>query len=860
MPVGKRVQTDIGARSSVRGLTEPVKAQTSTQHHTATHLRARVDGRVRDCLLDSGADLCLIPANWIDATQLRPTTRNLSAVNNTQIVIHGEVDLVVAFGSLKVPTSFVVSPNVDEVILGNNWLADNDVIWEFRKNTITVEGHEFELKNRPGRSYRCSRCICKADVTVEPRSEAIVKTHPVFNRLHSTNNEDWCVTANEPVHGLHIARSLIDGNNPESCIRVCNTTNRPIHLHQGQSLGQLQPVQLSASDDSNNDAAAALMNCNAVHTERTETERNKQYDEVIEEILEGIDQSVPEHIETALNDLLHRYREVISLNDADLGHVTIVQHTIDTGDHKPIKETLRPQARAHLPIIDKMIDDMLDRGVIEPSRSKWASNITLAKKKDNTWRFCCDTRKLNLITKKDLYPLKRIDTCLDTLAGSIWFSTLDMRSGFHQISMSEQDRDKTSFVSHRGSFRWTRMPYGLCNSPATFQRVMDTIMADLDYKVLLTYIDDIIVFSKDLTTHLQRLELVFSALQEGHLKVKPSKVKLMRTEVSVLGYKVSRQGLSTQEDKIEAIRTWPTPRNLQQTRSFIGLAQYYRKFVPHFATIAAPLHALTKKGVHFNWTNECQRAFDELKDKLINTEVLALPKDDCRYILDCDASDLAMGAVLSQIQDGQERPIAYASQLFDRHQRNYSVTRKELLALITFVKKFKQYLLGQPTFLIRTDHAALQWLKKTPEPIGQQARWLEILEEFNYEIEHRPGVKHCNADALSRRPVDVDVIAAAGDKDREWRPNRRSPPCRKNATNSIPIVNTVDTFNWTLIQQTDDDVNFVRQLIIDGQPRPNPGVLTAHSTDVKSLCSQYDRLTVSSDGVLRRIHTRSRGP
>jgi transposase InsO family protein len=587
------------------------------------------------------------------------------------------------------------------------------------------------------------------------------------------------------------------------------------------------------------------------------TQLEEQYNETIQSIVNNVDSAVPDNIRSSLSELLHQYRDVISLNDSDLGHVTIVQHTIDTGDHRPIRETLRPHPRAHLPIIDKMIDDMLEQGVIEPSRSEWASNITLARKKDNTWRFCCDTRKLNLITKKDLYPLKRIDTCLDTLAGSIWFSTLDMRSGFHQISMDEKDRDKTSFLSHRGSFRWTRMPYGLCNSPATFQRVMDTVMVDLDYKILLTYIDDVIVFSRDLETHVQRLQLVLDALQKGHLKVKPSKVKLLQTEVSVLGFKVSNQGLSTQEDKVEAIKTWPTPRSLQQTRSFIGLAQYYRKFVPHFATIAEPLHALSKKGARFLWTDACQNAFEQLKQKLTDTEVLALPKDGCRYILDCDASDVGMGAVLSQIQDDQERPIAYASQLFDRHQRNYSVTRKELLSLITFVKKFKQYLLGQPTFLIRTDHAALQWLKRTPEPIGQQARWLEVLEEFNYEVEHRAGNKHCNADALSRRPVDV--IAAIENDDQDWRPNRRTVKRGgRGVPATQPTTNTADTFNWPAIQQTDDDVSFVYQLVENGQKQPKPEVLTARSADVKVLCSQFNRLTLSDNGTLCRIWTNSR--
>ncbi len=836
----------------------PVTAPTPLYHATATYLRARVDGRLRDCLLDSGADVCLLPSAWIQPNRLRPTLRVLSAVNDTPIVIHGEVDLTIVLVEQKVPTTFIVSPNIDEIILGNNWLANNNVIWEFRNNLAIINGTPHGLKAKPGRTNRCRKCVCKTEVVIEPRSEAIVKTHIVYNHLKKVENDDWCTTASEPIPGLHVSRSLVDGNSAESCVRVCNVSNRPICIHRGQTISPLQPVELTpiqvAANGSRSDSNSSVRLGTVVGNE---AQLNQQYSETIQQIIQNVDSSVPDDIRSSLNDLLHQYRDVISLNDSDLGHVTIVQHTIDTGDHKPIRETLRPHPRAHLPIIDKMIDGMLEQGVIEPSRSEWASNITLARKKDNTWRFCCDTRKLNLITKKDLYPLKRVDTCLDTLAGSIWFSTLDMRSGFHQISMSEKDRDKTSFVSHRGSYRWTRMPYGLCNSPATFQRVMDTIMVDLDYKILLTYIDDVIVFSRDLESHIQRLQLVLEALQKGHLKVKPSKVKLLQTEISVLGFKVNRNGLSTQEDKIEAIKTWPTPCNLQQTRSFIGLAQYYRKFVPQFATIAEPLHALTKKGARFIWTDSCQHAFDQLKQKLTDTEVLALPKDGCKYILDCDASDVGMGAVLSQIQDNQERPIAYASQLFDKHQRNYSVTRKELLSLITFVKKFKQYLLGQPTFLIRTDHAALLWLKRTPEPIGQQARWLEVLEEFNYEVQHRAGNKHCNADALSRRPADV--IAAIGDSDQEWRPYRRAVKRdRRRVPTTQPTADIVSTFDWPTLQQADSDISFVYRVIKEGQQQPRPEAITSRSADVKTLCSQFNRLTLSPNGVLCRVWTKGR--
>ena len=282
----------------------------------------------------------------------------------------------------------------------------------------------------------------------------------------------------------------------------------------------------------------------------------------------------------------------------------------------------------------------------------------------------------------------------------------------------------------------------------------------------------------------------------------------------------------------------------------MGLCQYYRRFVPNFSAIAAPLHTLTKKGTPFFWSPECQAAFEQLKDALVGADVLALPRDEGQFILDCDASDTAIGAVLSQVQDGHERPICYASQLYDRHQRNYNVTRKEMLALVTFVRKFRQYLLGRP-FLIRTDHAALQWLKKTPEPIGQQARWLEILEEFDYEVQHRPGTQHTNADALSRRTSAVHTSA-----------QQREAASRHSAldtTDPAPTADSVspndsDAVNWAALQKDDPYVGEVYQSIANQLPRPSPETISHLSAETKTLFQQYEQLSIMTDGILCRSY------
>jgi len=464
-----------------------------------------------------------------------------------------------------------------------------------------------------------------------------------------------------------------------------------------------------------------------------------------------VDDSVDDITRGKLEDLLHQHTDVLSRNEYDLGCVTMVKHRIDTGSNRPFRQPLRRQPAHLLPIIDEQLQEMQKQGIIRPAQSEWGSNLVVVKKKDGSLRFCVDYRQLNERTVKDTYPLPRIDDCLDTLGGSTWFSTMDLRSGYHQVALDSRDADKTIFVTRRGTFAFNVMPFGLCNAPATFQRLMDCAMAGLNYEICLLYLDDIIVFSRDLDTHLKRLDMVLGRLRQANLKLKPSKCCLLQRKVEFLGYKVSAGGIDTDPRKIEAVVNWPTPSKLKEVRGFLGLCGYYQRFVEDFSEIAAPLHALQKKGTLFIWNEDCQKAFQRLKRKLTEAPILTLPSDQEMFILDTDASNHGIGAVLSQIQDGEERVVSYASRLYSKAEERYCVTRKELLAVVFFLKYFRQYLLGRH-FLLRTDHVALKWLRRTPEPTGQQSRWLKILEEFDFTVEHRPGTKHDNADALSGRP------------------------------------------------------------------------------------------------------------
>uniref|UniRef100_A0A3B1IW44 ribonuclease H n=1 Tax=Astyanax mexicanus TaxID=7994 RepID=A0A3B1IW44_ASTMX len=298
---------------------------------------------------------------------------------------------------------------------------------------------------------------------------------------------------------------------------------------------------------------------------------------------------------------------------------------------------------------------------------------------------------------------------------------------------------------------------------------MERVLSGIPRSCCVVYLDDVMAHGTDFDSALSHLEVVLGAIQAANLKLNPAKCNLLRQRVNFLGHVVSGAGVETDPKKTEAVRDWPVPRNAKMVRSFVGLASYYRRFIRGFADVAAPLHNLTRPGVTFRWSDEAERAFGELKRRLCNAPVLAYPNMSESFIVDTDASDRGLGAVLSQVQDGSERVIAYYSRRLDKAERNYCVTRRELLAVVEGLKHFRPYVYGVP-FLLRTDHASLQWLMRFREPEGQLARWISRLQEFSFEVVHRPGRSHGNADALSRRPcvaLDCKHCARAEEKSAE---------------------------------------------------------------------------------------------
>ena len=429
-----------------------------------------------------------------------------------------------------------------------------------------------------------------------------------------------------------------------------------------------------------------------------------------------------------------------------------VEHDINTGDRPPIRCAPRRMSPQKMKQEEECVTEMLTGGQIEPSDSPWSSPVVLVTKKDGGTRFCVDYRRLNDATTKDAYPLPRIDDSLDMLAGKQRFSTLDLASGYWQVSLSQEARVKTAFAMHFGLFQFRVMPFGLCNAPATFERLMDRVLQGLRWTRCLVHLDDIISFGSTFDGALTNWTLIFERLRLYGLQLKSTKCHLFRSSVPFLGHIVGRHGLECDPTKIEDIKSWPVPDCLKSVRQFLGFVGYYRRFIPNFADVATPFVTLTGKDVPFVWDSSCSAAFAALRAALMDTPILAFPTETGLYVLDTDASNFGLGGVLSQVQNNQERVVAYCSHALRPSQRCYCTTKREMLAAVAMCIQFRSYLRGA-RFTLRTDHKSLVWLHCFKDTEGMMSRWLHALQQFQFSIVHRPGKDHGNADGLSRAPT-----------------------------------------------------------------------------------------------------------
>ena len=404
--------------------------------------------------------------------------------------------------------------------------------------------------------------------------------------------------------------------------------------------------------------------------------------------------------------------------------------------------------------VREQLKELLDKGFIQPSVSPYGAPILFVKKKDGTLRMCVDYRALNSITIKNCYPLPRIDELLDRLHGAKVFSKIDLRSGYHQIRISPEDIPKTAFKTRYGLYEFKVLPFGLCNAPATFQRLMNDVFRKHLDDFVIVYIDDILIFSKDEAEHLEHLEKVFELLREHKLYGKPSKCEFATPSCTFLGHVISRDGICPEISKVEAIQEWPQPKSLTETRSFLGITGYYRKFVKNYAEISLPLTSLLRKETDWKsnfWGEDQEKAFQALKVALTSQPIVRPPNFDAPFVVKTDASNFAIGAVLTQMHEGKEVVIAYESRKLKSPEVKYLVHERELLAIVHALKIWRHYLLGT-RFTVETDNNPTKEILKQAHLSNRQANWLRLLAEYDFEIVYKAGRLNNVADALSRRP------------------------------------------------------------------------------------------------------------
>ncbi len=493
------------------------------------------------------------------------------------------------------------------------------------------------------------------------------------------------------------------------------------------------------------------------------------------------DSTIPEEWKERMQQKLSKRTKVFSLQEWDVGLAKGVEHCIRLSDSRPFRERSRRLAPADIDDVRKHLQDLLNVGIIKESHSPYASPIVIARKKNGAVRMCIDYRTLNARTIPDQYTTPRVDDALDCLVGSQWFSVLDLRSGYYQIAMAEADKDKTAFICPLGFYQFERMPQGVTGAPATFQRLMERVVGDMNLLQVLVYLDDLIVFGKSLEEHEERLMKVLERLEEAGLKVSIDKCCFCQNRVKYVGHIVSKEGIAADPDKIAAVTHWPKPTDLKSLRSFLGFCGYYRRFIANYSSIVRPLTELTKgyvptqkrkksiKGksmTYFResepfgdrWDESCTTAFKQIIHCLTNAPVLAFADPNKPYILHVDASLKGLGAVLYQEHSEGLRPVAFASRKLRPTEQRYPIHQLEFLSLKwAVVDKFHDYLYGAK-FTVKTDNNPLTYVLTSAKLNATGHRWLAALATYDFSIQYRPGKNNTDADLLSRRFVDEDEV------------------------------------------------------------------------------------------------------
>ena len=722
----------------------------SKQAHEFLSIQIDVSKEELLFLVDTGADISLLKAEkLVGSTGVDPLRKErVKGVNGAPIETYGIVTASVKLRNSSIPHEFhLVNGQVDipcDGILGRDFLqlANAKICYESRTVVLRGESHKMVGRKEPVEA-KCvpERNRCK--ITLPPRAESVIRV-PVTPESPSVGMIAKC----EIQEGVFMAATLtkvVDGYAMTSVLNLNETeTDIPepmIRLEEVDLVGESDRIPAVKPQDRERNILMKL------RLDHLNSEERK-----------------------ALVETCSDYQDIFYLPGDVLSSTGAIKHSIrvEPGT-EPINTRPYRLPEAQKAEVENQVKELLREGIIEESVSSWNSPIMVIPKKMDAsgkqkFRLVVDYRKLNEKTVGDAYPLPDITEILDQLGQAKYFSCLDLAMGYHQIDMDPDDIDKTAFSTKGGHWAYRRLPFGLKTAPATFQRMMNSVLSGLTGTRCFAFLDDIVLYANSLAEHDTKLREVFGRLRKYNLKLQPDKCEFLRKEVIFLGHKVSERGVEPDARKVEAIKNFPTPTTPKQLKSFLGLAGYYRRFVPQFSRIAAPLHALLKRDVKYVWGEPQEIAFTTLKYRLMSEPVLQYPDFSKEFILTTDASNEGAGAILSQGELGSDLPVAFASRSFNKAERNYSTIEKELAAVVWGVKHFRPYLYGR-RFKIVSDHRPLKWIVSVKDPGSRLMRWRIQLEEYDYEIVYKPGVQNANADALSRIGALVKEGSESGEID-----------------------------------------------------------------------------------------------
>ena len=838
-----------------------IKSLSETEIDHGCFINCHIQSRKLTALIDTGSNVTILKTSEFNHISsyceipIQPVNIQLVTATGETSPFYGKAKMTIDIGGNVFEHEILIADIKTDVILGRDFLFNNGCDILLSQMKLIINGQKIDcFLHDSSIEPTCARIATTEFIEIPPQTEIIVNAKPIdpFDRYQTSVVEGKLDFIDRS--GVLVGKVLVCPLEGLIPVRLANIFDETLKINKCTVIGNLCPTEVVPSEY-----------VQEVNIEMT-TQNTNEIPSYLEDTYKRGSAELTNEQKLQFKELLIKNQDVFSKTSTDIGFTKLVEYTIDTGDSPPVRTPPYRLPLEKRKIAEQEITKLLNQGIIEPCSSPWLSPLILVPKPDGSTRVVIDYRKINTKIKYDSHPLPRIDSCLEALANNKYFSSLDMKQAFHQIGISEKDKPKTAFSFGSNTYMYTRMPFGMSTCPAVFERLMEKCFAGLAYNICLIYLDDLLCYSKSFDDHLLHLDKMFQRVRDANLKLSPNKCNFFQKIVSFLGHQISEAGIQPCPKKIKAVAEWPTPKNTKEVRSIVGLASFYRKMIPGFAEIAKPLHRLTEKGKTFTWNNECQNSFQKLKELLTSSPIIAYPVQGEPYTLECDASKFSIGSVLNQVQNGEQKVIGYYSRCLTRAERNYCTTRRELLSIICSIRHFHHFIYGAH-FNVITDHGSLKWLLRFNKNCeGQLARWLEILGQYDFTVQYRPGKISLNSDALSRRPcsdnlckyctrieeiylescdcLSTELLNDKKPIDSEIVCTTESSDSITNCDQDIPSIESLQ--NIAEIQKQDPKFSMIRKWVSEKQ-KPTWQEISKYDEEIKYYWQNFDRLKLCDD-------------